>query len=138
MASCPDSDQNIPSLLQPICPALPCFSLERMRFQLARGLGVVTAQQLDEACGQRYPEYLWWWGSEPPGCIGPVIGSKEELGGVPSRWDLIFGLRWEFGVALSQAAPPSGHLAEAKEVSRTLGRSLVVGPCLNAGQGTKV
>lgn len=39
--------------------ALPCFSREGMRFQLARGFGVVTAQQLDEACGQRYLEYPW-------------------------------------------------------------------------------
>lgn len=32
------------------CPsALPCFSREGWRFQLDRGLGVVMAQQLDEA-----------------------------------------------------------------------------------------
>lgn len=57
VASCPDSNQNMLSLRLPICPASHGFSL--MRFQLAGGFGVEPAQQLDEACGQKYPEYPW-------------------------------------------------------------------------------
>lgn len=55
---------------------MPCFSQEGVRFQLARGLGVVMAQQVDEVCGQKYLEYFWQRGPNPPGCQGPATGQR--------------------------------------------------------------
>lgn len=69
----------------PASPHLPCpashgFSL---RFQLARGFGVVMAQQLDEAYGQRYPNTLGSGAQCPPPMHRTSQRSKRGTGRSP-------------------------------------------------------